>query len=48
MSFLNEICDRPETDKPYVLLVVGHAAPEATVPAHAKRKKRLDEIADFW
>ena len=47
MGFLNEICGRPEGDKPYILLVVGYPAPDARVPAYALRKKPLDEIATF-
>lgn len=47
MSFLNEILERPETEKPYILLVVGHPADDAVVPLHAKQKKPLEEIAHF-
>ena len=47
MRFLNEICGRPENEKPYMILVVGHAAENATVPKEAKIKKSLDEIATF-
>jgi iodotyrosine deiodinase len=48
MGFLNALCGRPETEKPYVLLVVGHPAEGATVPAHAVQKKSLAEIAGFY
>jgi nitroreductase len=47
MSFLNEILDRPETEKAYILLVVGRPAENATVPAHAKYKKPLERFASF-
>ena len=47
MRFLNEICGRPENEKPYMILVAGHAAEDATVPKHAKIKKPLEEIATF-
>lgn len=47
MSFLNDMCGRPESDKPYLLLVVGYPAADATVPVHATKKKPLDEIASF-
>lgn len=47
MGFLNEICKRPETDKPYILLVAGYPAEGATIPLHATRKKPLSEIATF-
>ncbi len=44
MGFLNEALGRPPEEKPYILLVVGHPADDATVPAHAKRKLPLDEV----
>jgi nitroreductase len=47
MGFLNEICGRPDSEKPYVLLVVGHPAADATVPVHALSRKPLAEIATF-
>ncbi|WP_029415897.1 nitroreductase family protein [Brevundimonas bacteroides] len=45
MSFLNEICGRPDTEKPFLLLVAGHPAKGATVPIAALDKKPLDAIA---
>jgi iodotyrosine deiodinase len=47
MKFLNEVLDRPSYERPYLLLVVGHPADNATVPAAAKIKKPLQEIASF-
>lgn len=47
MGFLRDICERPESEKPFVLMVVGYPADGATVPAHALVKKSLDEIATF-
>jgi len=47
MSFLNELCGRPEGEKPYLLLVAGYPAAGATVPVHAIKKKVLNEIAAF-
>lgn len=44
MKFLNELCDRPDNEKPIMILAVGHPADTATVPAIAKKKKALDEI----
>ena len=44
MTFLNGLCGRPPSEKPVMILAVGHAAPEAHVPAVAKIKKPLDEI----
>ncbi len=45
MSFLNELCDRPDSEKPVMILAVGHPGENATVPAIAKIKKPLDELA---
>lgn len=47
MRFLNELCGRPEAEKPEMILVVGHPAENATVPVHAKWKKSLEEITTF-
>ena len=47
MKFLSQILNRPSTERPYMLLVVGHPADEATVPAAALVKKSLNEIASF-
>jgi iodotyrosine deiodinase len=47
MGFLNTICGRPESEKPYILLVTGYPAPDATIPAYALQKKPLAEIATF-
>jgi iodotyrosine deiodinase len=47
MGFLNEICGRPDEEKPYILMVVGYPAEDATIPAHAMEKKPLGEIASF-
>lgn len=45
MGFLNEICGRPDDEKPFLLLVAGHPAEGATVPEGALDKKPLDQIA---
>ena len=47
MGFLNEICHRPETEKPYILLVVGYPAEDCTVPVHGGIKKPLEKIASW-
>lgn len=47
MSFMNQVLGRPDTEKAYILLVVGHPAQDATVPRFAKVKKPLDAIATF-
>jgi nitroreductase len=47
MGFLNEICGRPASEKPYILLVVGYPAAGCTVPRQGGIKKPLAEIADW-
>lgn len=43
MGFLNEILGRPARERPMMLVVAGHPAPDATVPVITK--KGLGEIA---
>lgn len=45
MGFLNGLLDRPENERPFLVLVVGHPAPGTTVPDLSK--KSLDEVATF-
>lgn len=45
MGFLNRILERPSQERPWVILVVGHAADGAMVPDIGR--KGLDEIATF-
>ena len=47
MKFLNRICGRPETEKPFLILVAGYPAGDAMVPNHALVKKPLGDIANF-
>jgi nitroreductase len=47
MKFLTAICKRPADEKPVMLVVVGHPAPDATVPAHAVQRKPIDAIASW-
>ncbi|WP_379546957.1 nitroreductase family protein [Qipengyuania sp. DSG2-2] len=47
MGFLRELCGRPDHEKPMMIVVVGHPAEGATVPAHAMRKKPLSQIASW-
>lgn len=47
MSFLSEICQRPDHERPYMLVVAGYPAEDATVPKHARIKKSLDQICTF-
>ncbi|WP_421996703.1 nitroreductase family protein [Reyranella sp.] len=48
MGFLNEICGRPKEEKPYILLVTGYPAADATIPRHATEKKSLAEICTVF
>ncbi len=47
MGFLREICGRPISEKPFVLMVVGYPSENARVPKHALIKKSLPEISTF-
>lgn len=47
MKFLNEVCERPATEKPMMIVVAGKPAPDATVPLHALDKKPLDAISSW-
>lgn len=44
MKFLGGLLNRPENEKPVMVLAVGHAARNATIPRAATIKKPLDEI----
>lgn len=44
MSFLNDMLERPKSEKPVMIIAVGHPSVDATVPAVAKIKKPLAEI----
>ena len=45
MAFLNSLLGRPSHEKPFLLLVVGHPAEDATVPDITR--KPLAEISSF-
>jgi nitroreductase len=45
MGFLREILDRPENERPFLLIPVGYPAADAEVPQ--LEKKQLEEIAEF-
>jgi iodotyrosine deiodinase len=47
MRFLNRLCRRPADEKPLMIVVAGHPAPDAVVPAYALRKKSLEHIASW-
>lgn len=44
MKFLNGLCGRPDSEKPVMIVAVGHPAEDATIPAVAKLKKPIEEI----
>ena len=48
MKFLNAALDRPEAEKPVMILAVGHPAEDATIPSVATLKKPLDEILTVY
>ncbi|SFP14670.1 nitroreductase family protein [Qipengyuania nanhaisediminis] len=47
MGFLREICERPEYEKPLMVIVAGLPAEGATVPKHALEKKPLSTISSW-
>ena len=48
MKFLTEALGRPDSEKPVMIIAVGHPAEDATVPAVAKLKKPLGEILSVF
>ena len=47
MGFLRELCGRPSSEKPVMIVVAGLPAADATVPDHAVRKKPLEQISSW-
>jgi len=47
MRFLNRVCRRPEGEKALMLIVAGHPAAEAMIPAAGSMKKPLEEISSW-
>ena len=47
MRFLNQVCERPNDEKAYMLIVAGYPTADATVPEHALIKKSLDDISSW-
>jgi iodotyrosine deiodinase len=45
MRFLNKLLERPDSERPFLLLVVGYPADDAMVPE--LRRKALEEIVTF-
>ena len=46
MNFLQKILDRPDNERPFLLLPVGYEAEEVFVPNN--RRKSLEEVAVFY
>lgn len=46
MGFLSKVLDRPENEKPYLLLPVGYPAKECWVPD--LKRKDIEDIATFY
>jgi nitroreductase len=47
MGFLRDVCRRPSDEKPLMVIVAGLPAGDAVVPAHALRKKPLEQISSW-
>ena len=47
MGFLRDICGRPASEKPLMIIVAGLPADTATIPEYATRKKPLEQIASW-
>lgn len=48
MSFLTDICGRnKDNERPYMLIIAGYPAENATVPEHALVKKDITEVSSF-
>lgn len=48
MKFLNDLCRRPDNEKPVMIIPVGYPNDSATIPQAAKKKKPLDEILSVF
>ncbi|MFT7219053.1 MAG: iodotyrosine deiodinase [Candidatus Azotimanducaceae bacterium] len=47
MTFLNTILEKPGNERPFILLKVGHASQDASIPGASTEKKPLSKIASF-
>ena len=47
MKFLNKILNRPNNEKPFVLLVVGFPAKDCNIPRFATQKKSIEQISSW-
>lgn len=48
MKFLNEICERPNLERPTILLVAGYPRAGCRVPVYGGIKKPLSEISSWF
>lgn len=48
MKFLNAALGRPASEKPTMIIAVGHPSPDAKVPSVAKVKKPLQDISTVF
>ena len=48
MKFLNSMCLRPMNEKPIMILPVGYASVDATIPLASTNKKPLDQIMSIF
>lgn len=46
MNFISKALERPENERPYLLIPVGHAAENATVPD--LKRKPIDEVIEYY
>ncbi len=47
MNFLTRLCGRPDSEKPYLLLVVGYPAGDCMTPRAGGVKKALSDFVDW-
>ncbi len=47
MAFLRDICERPENEKPYLLLVCGYPAENCVVPQAGGLRRPLGEAVTW-
>ena len=47
MGFLNEVCERPASERPSLLLVIGYPQPGCQVPVHGGIKKPLAQMSSW-
>ena len=48
MKFLNNLCGRPDNEKPIMILPVGHPSEDANITKAAKLKKPLKKILSVF